>query len=461
MKKRKIGFFAGIAVAIIIMLLPLSNSGLSHEGQICLALSLMTVVWWAMNVAQSGFVGGVYLALLIILKVAGPDVVFKAWYGSSTMWLVIGAYMIAAAVKDSGLGERIAYGFIKKFVRSYTSIIVSIFVLTFILSLLIPHPWPRAFLIMAVMAVVIKSANIPKEDAVKIGFTVFASSVPVSLIFLTGDSVINPLAASYATDMEISWIKWFLYMGPPAIVASVITCLLILVLFKPTKKVEINVAAIEAKQKELGPMKPLEKRTLVWLIIAVVLWLTDSIHGINVGWVTMIVAMLMSMPVIGEVLTVKSWGNVPVHVLVFLTSAMAIGSVGGATGMNAWLATTILPSALPSNLIVFALLLAVVAIVVHMFMGSVIAVMGVLIPSLLISTANMGIPMIVVSLIVYISIASHYILPFHHLNMLVGQGEENGMYTEKETIRLGVPLTAVVFILAVVCVLWWKVIGLC
>lgn len=80
------------------------------------------------------------------------------------MWLVIGAYLIAGAVKDSGLGERLAYGFIKRFVRSYTGIILS----------------------------------------------VFAASVPVSLIFLTGDSVINPLAASYAgKGMADSWLGWF------------------------------------------------------------------------------------------------------------------------------------------------------------------------------------------------------------------------------------------------------------
>ena len=63
-------------------------------------------------------------------------------------------------------------------------------------GLLIPHPWPRAFLIMSVMAVVVKSADIPREDAVKIGFTVFTASIPVSMIFLTGDASINPLAAA-------------------------------------------------------------------------------------------------------------------------------------------------------------------------------------------------------------------------------------------------------------------------
>ena len=104
------------------------------------------------------------------------------------MYLIMGAYLIAGAVRTSGLGERIAYSFILRFVDSYRSIIISTFALTLLLSLLIPLAWPRAFLVMSVMAVVIRSAQLPKEDAVKIGFTVFASSVPVSLIFLTGDS---------------------------------------------------------------------------------------------------------------------------------------------------------------------------------------------------------------------------------------------------------------------------------
>lgn len=458
MNKKIVGLIAGIAVAVVIMLLPLQ--GIEPAGQTCLALSLMTVVFWATNVAQSGFVGGLYLVLLLIFNVSTPDLVFKAWYGSSTMWLIIGAYMIAGAVKDSGLGERIAYAFIKKFVRSYNGIIISIFVLTFILSILIPHPWPRAFLIMSVMAVVIQSAKIPKIDAVKIGFTVFAASVPVSLIFITGDSVINPLAASYAGDEVNSWLGWVKYMGIPAVIASVLTLLLILVLFKPSQPVTINLEEIEKKQKEQGPLSNIEKRTAIWLVIAIILWMTDSIHGINIGWITIGIAMLMSMPLIGEVLTVKSWGQVPVHVLVFLTSAMAIGTVGGATGMNSWLANTILPANLPSNIFVLALLMAVIAMVIHMFMGSVIAVMGVAIPSLLIATEAMGVSPIIVAMVVYISIAAHYILPFHHLNMLVGQGEENGMYTQKETIRLGIPLTAVVFIVVIIAVVWWKIIGL-
>ena len=92
------------------------------------------------------------------------------------MWMVIGAYLIAAAVKDSGLGGRIAYWFALKFVRGWTSLVVSIFALTFILSLLIPHPFPRAFMILAVMLVICDAAKMPRGDKNKVGFLVFAAA---------------------------------------------------------------------------------------------------------------------------------------------------------------------------------------------------------------------------------------------------------------------------------------------
>lgn len=457
MDKKKLGLVIGILIAVGINLLPLN--GISPQGKMCLGLTLMTVVFWGFQIAQAGYVSGLFLALLIIFKVAPPATVFYSWTGT-TMYLIIGAYLIAGAVKNSGLGERIAYAFILKFVNSFKSIIISIFVITFILSILIPHPWPRAFLIMSVMAVIIKSTKMPKEDAVKVGFTVFAASVPVSLIFLTGDSVINTLAVA-ASGQSISWLGWFKIMGIPSIVASILTCILILILFKPKEEITINKDEIRNKLASLGKFSNIEKRTTVWICIAVVLWMTDSIHGINIGWITLIIAMLMSMPVVGEILKPKDWSQVPMQVLLFLTAAMAIGKVGGETGMNKWIASTILPSTIPSNIFVLAAFIGVVSIVIHMLLGSVIAVMGVAIPALLIFTTPMGINPIATTFFVYTAIAVHYVFPFQHLNMLVGLGEENGMYTQNETIKLGLPLIAVVFIvMLIVEIPWWKLIGI-
>ncbi|AZZ61561.1 SLC13 family permease [Oenococcus sp. UCMA 16435] len=457
MTKKTIGFLSGVVVFVIIDLIPFS--GLSTTGRLDLALTLMTVVWWATQIAQPAFVGGIYLMLLIIFQVATPVQVFSdAWTGS-IMWLVIGAYLIAGAVKDSGLGERIAYAFIVRFVRSWNGIIISIFVLTFILSLLIPHPWPRAFLIMSVIDVVASSADMAKEDRAKLGLTVFAASCPLSGVFLTGDTSLNPLAVA-DSGVKVSFMSYFYYMSVPMIIAAIITMLLIMLLFRPTKKVSIDVNALKLKQKELGAFSEKETRTLIWLVIAIALWLTSGITGIDVGWLTLVIALLMSLPLVGEVLTAKSWSGVPVNVLIFLTSAITIGVVGKVTGMNSWIAKTILPSSLPQNLYLLAIIITIGAMVIHMFMGSVIAVMGVTIPAFLAATSHMGVSPLAISLLVFSVVNLHYILPFHNMAILVGSDPDTGGgYNQKQVMRLGIPLTIVMFIVAVVEIFWWKLIG--
>ena len=119
-----------------------------------------------------------------------------------------------------------------------------------------------------------------------------------------------------------------------------------------------------------------------------------------------------------------------------------------------------MPPVMPSNLFLFAALMTVIAVIIHMLLGSVIAVMGVAIPAALTATASMELNPLVPTMLIYMAIAAHYVLPFQHLNMLVGSGKENGMYGQAETIRLGLPLTVVMFIVNVfVAIPWWKILG--
>ena len=171
--KPVIGLVTGVIVGIVIYMIPISN--LSQGGHIALALTLMTVLFWAFQIAQPAYISCVFLTLIIIFggvpapnaatlegaklltanATATAQTAFNSWRGQN-LWLIVGAYLIAAAVQTSGLGQRIAYNYMLRFVSNFKSIIVGVFILTLILSLLIPHPWPRALMIMSVMAVIIK-----------------------------------------------------------------------------------------------------------------------------------------------------------------------------------------------------------------------------------------------------------------------------------------------------------------
>lgn len=455
--KQIIGFFSGIIVFLILFFIPIES--LAYEGQTLLALLIMTVIFWATGVVQPGFSAGLFLMLLVIFKVEAPGTIFSMWLGP-IMWLIIGAYIIADAVASSGLGERLAYNFIIKFVSSYRSIIISIFALNLILSLFIPHPFPKAFLILSVMKSVMDAADMNQKDRIIVGFTVFASAIPTSMIFLTGDSSFMPLVSQFA-GVPVGWLEWFKYMSVPSLALMVMTCLLIFIMFRPQQQVKVNKEDIRAKLNAMGKLSSKEIRTIIWLVIAIVLWMTDSLHHINVGWITLLIAVAMSFPIVGNIVTPKSWSEVPVATLLFLTAALAIGKVGGTTGMNTWLFTTILPSNIPTNPFMMAALITLICICCHMVLGSCIAVMGIACPAMITFTSSLGISPLVPAFIVLSAIYTHYIFPYHNLPILVGSGEGKGGYGSKETIRMGLPLTIAVFIMTVVVeVLWFQIIGL-
>lgn len=454
--KKKIFLITGIIVALVIWNLKILN--LSLAGRKMFSLTLMTVIFWSAKVADSAYIASLFLMLLLIFDLAPAAEVLSLWT-SQTIYLVIGAYLIAAAVESSGLGERIAYKFIIRFVDSYKSIIYSIFALTFVLSLIIPHPWPRCFIIMSVMSVVIKNAGINSRDASKIGLTVFAAAIPVSMIFLTGQSSLNIMTLEFA-GVNLSWGGWLLYMGVPSVVASFLTLFLILKLFKAEAEISVDKKEIKKKIIQLGSLSAEEKKTIFWLTIAVLLWMTDSIHGIELGWVTLTIAVMMSLPLVGDVLQKEDWNQVPVKVLIFLNAAVAISKVGSITGMNNWLAASVLPAEAPSNILYFALMTALISMFLHMFLGSVMSVMGIAIPAFIIFAEQFALNPLVPALFVYTAIGTHYILPFHHLNILVGMGKENGGYSEKSVIKLGIPLTAVSLITVVFEYFWWQFTGL-
>jgi di/tricarboxylate transporter len=239
---------------------------------------------------------------------------------------------------------------------------------------------------------------------------------------------------------------------------------LFLILFKPSQQITVNKDEIKAKLEERGPMTKLEKKTAVWLVIAIVLWMTDSVHHIDIAWITFIIGMLIAFPVIGDIIGPKDWSAVPIHVLVFLTAAIAIGTVGRTTGMNAWIAATLFPDTVPDNVFLLALMVVAITIIIHMLLGSVIAVMGVAVPAILTFTVGgdaTSAAAIAWTLICYMSIASHYMFPFQHLNTLVGATPDTGMYTQKETLKLGGALIPFVFIVCVgIMVPWFMLLGL-
>jgi len=232
-------------------------------------------------------------------------------------------------------------------------------------------------------------------------------------------------------------------------------------MFKPEREVTIDKGIVQKRLADMGKLSSTEVRVIIWLAAAILIWMTDSLHGIDIGWATLALTMVMGMPFIGNIVSAKEWNEVPIHILIFFTAAIAIGRVGEVTGKNDFLADLMFPSYAPQNIFVMAALIALIAKIIHMLLGSVIAVLSVVIPAVMIFTAPLNINPLIPMFIVYVVVFGHYLFPFHNISILVGIGEENGMYSDREIRRISFPLFIMVFIVILAVQLpWWRLIGL-
>jgi anion transporter len=456
--RRAVGFCLSLLLAGGLWLAPLPG-GLSPEGRKALIVTLFTVVWWIFHVVPPAYATLLMLLSYIVLGLATPEVVFHIWT-LPLMWLIIAAFLIATAVTKSGLAQRVAYFFMLRYATSHRSLIVLTYVLGFVLSLLIPHPFPRALLTMAVVGAIIQKAGMNKADAASLGLSVFVATTATSTILLTGDSTLNIATVGFS-GQQVSWLGWVQYMGVPGVVASLLMLGLHLLLFKQTGPVHIDRAALRLEEQKLGPITRREIVTLGWVLLALVFWTTDFVHHIDPAWVALGAVVGLSLPLVGDVLDandISTGVNWPI--ILFVVGALAIGTVGKVTGMSDWLAATLLPPAPPQNAYAFAALVGGASMLIHMLLGSALACMSIITPPMVQYAAAVGWNPLVPALLVYTAVAVHYLLPFQQVTILLGAGKTGG-YSARHVFRYGLPLTLVVlFVLIIVEVTWWQIIGL-
>ena len=246
MKKKLTGFILSLIVAGILWYIPLPGE-LSPEGQKALSVTVFTVIWWIFGVTHPAYTTMVMFLGYILLGLATPEIVFRL-ASLPLMWLVIGAFLLAAAVTKSGLASRVAYLFMIRFAKSYRNIIVLSYVLGFVLSFLIPQPFPRTLLIMALVSQIISKSGANNKDAASLGLAVFTSATATSMILLTGDAMLNVTAVAFA-GTRIGWLDWISYMAVPGLCASMLMMGLHLVLFRQTGPMEIDPGILRKNRK--------------------------------------------------------------------------------------------------------------------------------------------------------------------------------------------------------------------
>jgi len=356
------------------------------------ATIIISVALEALPMGAIGLIGISVISLSGLLDKTGKEVLTWAISGfaNSVVWLVFAAMIFAVALKDTGIGRRIALLFIKWMGKTALGLGYAITLADFALGPFMPSNTARSFGTMYPITRATAEAlgSRPDESASKIGsfllFTSFTATFISSATFFTaaGMTILGANFISQASGLPvISWMDYFVGFIPQAIIVIIMTPLIAYKFFPPTIKKFPEAPVWASNQlKEMGGLTRKEIYTLIIFFAALLAWI--FLHNTMPPALVAIIA-VSAMMVVGvitweSVLKEESAWNIVMVLATLITLANGLRDVGFLTWVSKASATYLVSIALSP--IVIIVLLVLIDFLLHYLYVSITAHVTTLMP---------------------------------------------------------------------------------
>jgi len=288
-KQKWIFILIAISLFITISLLP-TPEGLQQTGQYALAVFAFTITLWITRPVSFPMIFFFIAVLLVGTGVLTPQNAFQG-AGSSTIFFLLGAIILAFSLSKHNLDKRIALKFLKQFGSKPTTFLFGTVLISAFLSMMMPAHGVVALLIPIVLSVL----RAAKKEMIGTNFSkaillslAYGSSIGSMGTLLGGAR--NPLAISIyyqSTGQTVSFLDWFI-AAIPIVLIMILFVYFVIRYFYPLEQIDMNYLQhyLHREVEKLGSISFGEIKVLFFLILAFILW---SLFGTIIGMATVAV----------------------------------------------------------------------------------------------------------------------------------------------------------------------------
>jgi DASS family divalent anion:Na+ symporter len=280
-------WLAPLLVAAIIWLCPHAGFDAKSWGLLCLFAATIAAL-----ISQPMPAGAVLIVSIAIANVLGIVTIQEALSGfaNATVWLIVAAFIFATGFRQTRLGERIAYLVIAAFGKSSLRLGYSLVAADLIIAPVTASNTARGGGVIFPIAQGIAHAfdSKPGATAGRLGAflltTLYQGNVVTSAMFMTAMAA-NPLIVELTkqtAQLQLGWTQWFVAAVVPGAL-SLICVPLIVYRMSPPEIQHTDRARDFATERlqAMGPMSRGEKLLLAVMLPVLLLWITESWHGLS------------------------------------------------------------------------------------------------------------------------------------------------------------------------------------
>src|SRR6218665_2602164 len=338
-----------LAIGIAIWLIPAPN-GVVIEAWHLFAIFVATILGIILKAAPMGTMCMIAIALTAFTQVLAPGDAGKSitlalkGFGDKVIWLIGISFFIARGFIKTGLGNRIAFLFIRIFGKSSLGLAYGLGLADLVLAPAVPSNTARGggiiYPIMKSMSMSFGSMPDQPETHRKLGSYLTLNSYNMNLIassmFLTGTAS-NPMCQKFALNLgiKITWMSWAAAAIVPGLCAFFVIPFVLYKIYPPELKKTGDAPQIAAqKLKEMGAITRNEWMMLLTFFILLFLWMTGDLFSIDAtttAFIGLVILLLTSVLTWDDVKAEKgAWDTIVwFSVLVMMASSLnELGFIG-------------------------------------------------------------------------------------------------------------------------------------
>ncbi|MEN1967278.1 DASS family sodium-coupled anion symporter [Lentibacillus sp. N15] len=285
-----IGLFAG-PILFILTLLFFSPEGLSKPGLAVLASTIWIAIWWmteAIPIPATSL-----LPIILFPLTNGLDLgATTSSYGSDTIFLFMGGFMVALAMEKWNLHKRIALAIISVIGTNMNLIVLGFMVATGFLSMWISNTATAMMMVPIGLAITYQVADALKDNpsidtsegnfgfgkALMLGIAYSASLGGIATLIGTPPNAALHGVLKKMYDIDLSFATWMLFGVPVAWIFILFTWIYLVKIAFPQKVKALpgGKRIIQSEKDKLGGASYEEKAVFVVFIITALAWITRS-----------------------------------------------------------------------------------------------------------------------------------------------------------------------------------------
>jgi len=283
---------------------------------------------------------GIFLAALA-LGIAPREAVFSGFM-SGGFWLLVSGIILGAAITSTGLAARISERLIALTGPSYARAILIVAMAGMALGVLIPSTMPRIVVMIPVAAAFADRLGLAPDGRGAIGLvaTAAATTLLPTYTILTANlpTIVQVGAMDQLYGIHSTYSGYLLQQWPVNALRFVLLVALMVGFTRET------VTSRPAADHDRAPSRPEQRKLLLVLGLAILLWMTDFVHGIPPAWVALTAAMIVIWPKFGMLKPTAMREQIDLTPALFFASIMTVVAVAREVGLDQRLADVLIAS---------------------------------------------------------------------------------------------------------------------